>query len=300
MAKISVHGFLNVDLIGKVRSFAEADKEVKIDELRVEPGGSASNVAVGLSRLGQEVYFLGAVGDDRYAPFLVESLESVRRDYLQVVPNSPSGTVMVIVDQKGLRTMYTYPGANLKYDIKQIPTSFFETVDYLHIASPDLKIAKQLYKVKSDCSRLQISFDPSSLLTKKGLAALHPLLDKTEILFLNESELFDLFPDKTVDHAIKQLHEIGIREIFIKLGPRGAVYSSASPKGEEKFSLPAMRTKVIDSTGSGDAFAAGVLYGFTQGWSQQMVLQSGIEMATRVISQLGARAGLPKRLSLEG
>lgn len=108
MAAIAVHGFINVDLVGKTAAFAGADEEAELEGVQVFSGGSAANVAVGLARLGQEAFFLGAIGDDGYASLLKKELEDVNCDYLQTIPGIVSGTVMVIVDRVGLRTLYTY------------------------------------------------------------------------------------------------------------------------------------------------------------------------------------------------
>ncbi|MBU8880439.1 carbohydrate kinase family protein [Bacillus sp. FJAT-29790] len=293
MRKIAVHGFINADLIGLVDQFSEVDQEVEFKDLQITPGGSAANVAVGLSRLGEEVYFLGAVGEDANTSFLLESLEKVRLDYVQKVTGVASGTAIALVDNMGLRTMYTYPGANLKYDPSQIPASFSENVGFLHLSSPNLNLAKSFLEWKEKNKNLKISLDPSTLLTKKGLLFLEPLLSKSDILFLNRSEINDLFPDQEIDKAIQSLHEFGIEQIFVKLGKDGALSSFSSEGMIEHLMLPSLKVEAIDSTGSGDAFAVGVLYGIMRGWSQESILQTGINLGGQVVSQIGARKGLP-------
>lgn len=300
MAKIAVHGFLNIDLLGRADRLAEVDQEVQLDELSVQSGGSAANVAVGLSRLGEEVYFLGAVGDDRYASVLIESLEGVRKDYLQQIPRTGSGTVMVIVDPQGMRTMYTYPGANVKYDVRKVPASFFQTLDWLHMSSPHPELAEHLYQAKRNNANLQISLDPSALLTKRGLSFLQPFLVRTDVLFLNEHELADLFPQTGTEQAIEALHRLGVAQVYVKRGSRGAISSFRTDGGTAKFSLPALQVPTVDSTGAGDAFAVGVLYGLLQGWSQAAVLAAGNELGALAVQRIGARAGLPHRLSRGG
>jgi ribokinase len=293
MAKIAVHGFINTDIIGQVAAFAKIDQETEMNSLQISPGGSAANVAVGLARLGEDVYFLGAVGGQLYTSFLLDSLEGVHRDYVQTIADAPSGMVMVLVNGDGLRTMYTYPGANAQYDVTQIPQRFIQDLDFLHMSSPRVPQARQLVQWKRQNPRLRVSFDPSSLLTKKGLACLEPLLSETDILFVNRSELHDLFPDQQIDQALQTLHGLGIQEIFVKRGRDGAVYSSLSDHSREVLSLPAQSVKAVDSTGSGDAFAVGVLYGFARGWSKEKILQGGITLGGRVVARMGARDGLP-------
>lgn len=293
MAKIAVHGFINTDMIGQVDAIPEVDQETEMNSLLISPGGSAANVAVGLSRLGEDVYFLGAVGQHHYTSFLLDSLEDVRRDYVQTVANAPSGMVMVLVDSDGLRTMYTYSGANIQYDVTQIPQHFCQELDFLHMSSPCLSIADQLVKWKRQNPQLRISFDPSSLLTKKGLTYLEPVFAQTDILFVNRSELNDLFTDMEIDQALHLLHKLGVKDIFVKMGGDGAVYSSKLGDSSDVLFLPAMNVKAVDSTGSGDAFAVGVLYGYSRGWSKEMILQAGITLGARVVSQVGARNGLP-------
>jgi len=299
MAAIAVHGFINVDLVGKTAAFAGADQEVELEEFQVFSGGSAANIATGLARLGQEVFFLGAIGDDRYGSMLKEELENVRCDYLREIPGAVSGTVMVIVDEQGLRTMYTYPGANLHYDWHQVSDEFLDQLDYLHLSSPAMSSVEQLLSLQSPTRAFKISLDPSKLMTSRGLHSLRPLLTKTEILFLNEAELHDLYPGLEREDALYELHQLGIRHLFIKLGARGAVYSQMTSDGQLRLlSHPALKVVAIDSTGAGDAFASGVLYGLSRNWTAEQVLRLGIEMGTRAVAVIGARKGLPYREQL--
>lgn len=296
MGKIAVHGFVNTDIICQVDAFAEVDQETEVSNLQFLPGGSAANVAVGLSRLGEEVYFLGAVGQHAYTSFLLDSMEKVRLDHIQIVDDVSSGMVMVLVDQEGLRTMYTYPGANVQYEVNRIPEDFCQELDFLHLSSPHLSIANQLFAWKERNPRLRISFDPSSLLTKKGLKPLEPLLSQTDILFVNRSELQDLVGDQELEDALQELHRRGAKEIFVKMGGEGALYSSAvsgADSARTSIFLPSLPVKAVDSTGSGDAFAVGVLYGFLRGWEKEKILRAGITLGARVVQQVGARTGLP-------
>ncbi|WP_066301296.1 carbohydrate kinase family protein [Bacillus sp. FJAT-29937] len=300
MVKVAVHGFINADLIGLIDGFAEIDQEVEGKELQIAPGGSAANVAVGLSRLGEEVYFLGAVGEESYTSFLLNSLEKVKLDYIQKIQGKTSGTVMVLVNNAGLRTMYTFPGANSHYDADLVPRGFFESISLLHISSPVINLAPSLFRWKEECPDLRISFDPSTLLTKKGLPFLEPLLSKTDILFVNRSEINDLFPNQDLDHSIKSLHDLGVGNIFVKLGKEGALSSFITEgRGYSQLALPSIKVHPVDSTGAGDAFAVGALYGIIRNWSQEEILRAGIKLGSSAVSEVGARKGLPHFLERE-
>ncbi|MEH7524776.1 carbohydrate kinase family protein [Bacillus sp. JJ1503] len=300
MVKVAVHGFINADLIGLIDGFTEIDQEMEGKELQIAPGGSAANVAVGLSRLGEEVYFLGAVGEGSYTSFLLNSLEKVKLDYIQRIQGKTSGTVMVLVNNTGLRTMYTFQGANSDYDVDLVPREFYESISLLHISSPVINLAPSLFRWKEKCPDLRISFDPSTLLTKKGLPFLEPLLSKTDILFVNRSEMNDLFPNQDMDHSIKSLHDLGVGKIFVKLGKEGAL-SSFITEGSSynRLYLPSIKVNPVDSTGAGDAFAVGALYGIIRNWSQEEILRAGIKMGSSAVSEVGARKGLPHFLERE-
>ncbi|MDQ1000412.1 sugar/nucleoside kinase (ribokinase family) [Neobacillus niacini] len=296
MVKVAVHGFINVDLVGLVDQFSEIDQEMECSDLQVTPGGSAANVAVGLSRLGEEVYFLGAIGEDSYTTFLLESFEKVKLDYIQTVQGKTSGTVMVLVNNAGLRTMYTYPGANSDYNPDLVPEKFNESIGLLHLSSPLLSLAPTFFQWKERCPRLRISFDPSTLLTKRGLTYLLPFLSKTDILFVNRSELNDLFPDHDIDYSIKALHDLGINQIFVKLGSKGALSSFITAGSQNQLVLPSLKVNSIDSTGAGDAFAVGALFGIIREWPQEAILRTAIKLGACAVSQTGARKGLPYSL----
>ncbi|KMY48669.1 carbohydrate kinase family protein [Peribacillus loiseleuriae] len=296
MVKVAIHGFINIDIIGLVDKFTEIDQETKLKNLQITPGGSAANVAVGLSRLGEEVYFLGAIGDDIYTSYLLGNLENTKLDYVQIIKGKPSGTAMALVDGSGLRTMYTYPGANENYNLEIVPQEFYEEITLLHLSSPDSEVAESFFQWKEENINLKISLDPSTLLTKKGLSYLLPILLKTDILFVNRSELNDLFPEQNIDSSIRKLHELGIKQVFIKLGKEGALSSVFSGGTYKRIQLPALQVEAIDSTGSGDAFAVGALYGIIREWPQELILQTGINLGGRVVSQIGSRKGLPLTL----
>ncbi len=282
MAAIAVHGFINVDLVGKTAAFAGADEEAELEGVQVFSGGSAANVAVGLARLGQEAFFLGAIGDDGYASLLKKELEDVNCDYLQTIPGIVSGTVMVIVDRVGLRTLYTYPGANLHYDWSLVPKDFLDRLDYLHASSPAASSLEHLISLKAEGHKLRLSLDPSKLLTGRGLVFLLPLLRQTDILFLNEAELHDLFPEQKRGYAVQELHKLGIGHVFVKLGSQGAMYSyTAEDRRVRSLYHPALPVEAVDSTGAGDAFASGVLYALSRSWPAEQVLRLGIELGTR-------------------
>lgn len=291
MGKILVHGFINIDQIAIVENF-KLDQETNIEEFKVLPGGSAANVAVGLSRLlDKEIKFLGAMGKDSYSSLLLNSMEKVNIDSIQKIDNKVSGFTFTVVNEDGLRTMFTYPGANLNYDVSTIDSNTFEDVDLIHFSSPKLKTGSDILN-RLELSDTKVSFDPGALLTINGLPYLEDIFSKVDILFLNEDEQTQLFPNNSLKTSLKILHDMGIETIFIKLGSNGALMSNYEKNNISVIKKTALEINPLDSTGAGDAFSVGALYGVVKGLVNSEILEGGIKNSAAVMENIGARKGL--------
>lgn len=102
-----------------------------------------------------------------------------------------------------------------------------------------------MISLKAEGHKLRLSLDPSKLLTGRGLVFLLPLLRQTDILFLNEAELHDLFPEQKRGYAVQELHKLGIGHVFVKLGSQGAMYSyTAEDSGYVRSTILLCRLKL--------------------------------------------------------
>ena len=119
--RITVAGSVNLDLVARVRYLPRPGETLTDATLTRVPGGKGANQAVAASRLGAEVRFVGAVGDDEFGPLALEDLEAAEVDLsrLQVV-GTPTGIALILVDDEGENQIVVVPGANKSLDPERI------------------------------------------------------------------------------------------------------------------------------------------------------------------------------------
>jgi len=285
-------GALNYDKLYIVERLAKAGEEVGILTIKEAPGGSAANTIVGLSRLGVATGFVGAVGRDPEGRFLLEDLKKEKVDTLGVVAKEDrSGTVIGLVEKTGERTLYIYPGANSSMEIKDIKLDYIDSAEYLHTSS--FVDEAQLRMQTELVSRIKpkISFAPGLLCQKYGIEKLAPIIKKSHLVFLNEMEIQAL-TRLSPERGAEELLGFGAKIIVATLGEEGCYITD----GKENYRVPAIKTNVLDTTGAGDAFAAGFLYAMLRGRSLQECGLAGNKVAAKCIASYGAREGLPDKI----
>ena len=291
-------GALNLDRLYKVEKIAEGDEEVAIQEAREESGGSAANTIYALGKLGMSVGFIGAIGNDSEAKQVLGSLNSVGCDtsHIKIKAGSRTGLVIGFVDPKGERTLYIAAGANNLLSEKDLDYGYLDRVDILHMSSfvsdAQLKIQKKVVEKLNPETKL--SFAPGSLYAKKGLSELEPIIERTNVLFLNETEA-RILTGKDCEEAAEVLIGYGCNIVAVTLKEKGCYITD----GTSKEHVEASKTQVKDTTGAGDAFCAGFLFGHSQDMKLKECGRLGNLVAARCIIKIGARSGLPELSELE-
>lgn len=289
-------GALNLDRLYKVQSIAKGDEEVPITETVEEPGGSAANTIFALGKLNMPTGFIGAVGEDDEGQRVLTSLKEVGVDtsHIKIRQNARTGLVIGLVDSKGERALYIAPGANNLLSIEDLDTEYLKCASILHMTSfvneGQLKLQKKAIKVLDKCADVRLSFAPGSLYVKKGLKAISPIIKRSHVLFLNETEA-KMLTGEGYESASKSLMEIGCKMVAITLKDKGCFITD----GAESIHVDAIKTKVQDTTGAGDAFCAGFLLGMTESRDLKECGLIGNYLSSRCISEIGARKGLPNR-----
>jgi ribokinase len=285
-------GGLNVDKLFKVNKIAKAEEESYIKYCEEACGGSAANTIVGLARLGCKVGFIGKVADDREGKMLVEDFcrEGVDTNGIMHSKHGISGAVMGFVDEKGDRALYVDPGVNDTIEFNEINMEYAFQTRFLHLTSFIGEKSYQTQKkiVEAFPQGVKISLDPGELYARKG-AMLEPIIEKTFVLMpnLNELELLTKMADyrKGAEVLLKK----GVEIVAVKLGAKGCYVTN----GRENHSVEPFKVKVVDTTGAGDAFCAGFLYGLISDKSLYECGRLGNFVASRCIMKMGARSGLP-------
>jgi ribokinase len=296
MSEFDVVGFgaLNVDKLFKVNKLAAAEEESFIKGFKETCGGSAANTVVGLARLGCKAGFIGKVGADREARMLLDDFrrEGVDTDGIVQAKRGRSGIVMGFVDEKGQRALYVNPGVNDTIGIEEANTGYVDHAKFLHLTSfvgeKSFQSQKKLLSLLSE--RVKISMDPGELYARVGLDKIEPIVRRCFVCMPNAGELELLTRKPDYCMGAEYLLEKGVRLVAVKLGSRGCYVSD----GRESHLIEAVKVKVVDTTGGGDAFNAGFLYGVINGKDPYECGRIGNFVASRCIMRLGARTGLPR------
>ncbi len=300
MTRFDVVGFgaLNVDKLFNVNRIAARGEESYIIDYNESCGGSAANTIVGLARLGLNTAFVGKVADDREGQLLLKDFrhEKVNTEGVVLEKVGRSGVAMGFVSQSGERALYVAPGVNDTIDIKEISTRYVERTKFLHLTSfvgeKSLDVQKKLVERLPD--QVKISFDPGALYAEKGLPRLRPVLKKTFAFLPNEAEL-ELLTNRKYEAGSKVMLGEGVKIVAVKLSRKGCFITD----GEKTHLIEPFEVGAVDTTGAGDAWNAGFLYGLHEGKSLRECGRIGNFVASRCIVRMGARAGLPRLADLQ-
>jgi len=293
-------GALNIDHIYKVERILD-DGEAGVEEAGAFPGGSAANTIYGLGKLGVSAGFCGAVSDDDEGRILLQDFKKVGVDtsQIKVKPKAKTGSVLCLSDRLGKRSLYVSPGANNLLTINDLNLSYINRAEVLHLSSfaddKQFKISLELLN-KLDLS-VRLSFAPGALYTVKGLKALAPILRRTYILFINQDEIKQLTGEDVIPGAKKCLEQ-GCQKVAVTLGKGGKLKKTTASgyirdTKSEYIIKPQDTGARIDTTGAGDAFAAGFLYGLINNKGLEECGRLGDIVARFSIAKIGARQGLP-------
>jgi ribokinase len=295
MKRFDVVGFgaLNVDKLFKVNKIAEAEEESFIENCVEACGGSAANTIVALARLTCKVGFVGKVGCDREGDLLLKDFhkEGVDTEGVIRVKRGKSGSVMGFVDKDGARALCIDSGVNDTIKLSEVNTAYVSQARFLHLTSfvgeTSFQTQKKLLNALPEA--VKVSFDPGVLYARRGLVQLEPIIKKSYVLMPNVVELELLTGKKDYCKGADALIGKGVKIVAVKLGGDGCYVTD----GRERHLIEAFKVKVVDTTGAGDAFCAGFLYGLLNGKSLYECGRLGNFVASRCTMKMGARTGLP-------
>ncbi len=297
MTKFDVIGFgaLNVDMLLKVDKIAGAEEESFIYDYSEACGGSAANTIVGLARLGCDVGFIGKVASDSQGELQIKCFknEGVNTEGIIHSPKGKSGACVGFVDKKGARALYIDPGVNASIEPRELQWNYVSQTQFLHLSSfiGEKSFRTQKKLLSSLPSGVKVSFDPGSVYAQKGFAAIEPLIRSSYVMMPNALELELITGQTEYPKGAAMLIDMGVKIVAVKLGSKGCYITD----GQEKKTLPPFKVQVVDTTGAGDAFNAGFLYGLLHERNLVECGRLGNFVASRCVMKMGAREGLPSK-----
>ncbi|MFB6072003.1 MAG: carbohydrate kinase family protein [Halobacterium sp.] len=249
MVRVVAAGHVNWDVTLRVEELPEPDGEAQIVSQRRSGGGSAANVAVALAGFDVPTGLVGSVGDDEHGLLARRELEDVGVDIdaLEVVADAETSVKYLVVADEGEVMVLGNDGANEAVAPGNVDVEYVESADHLHLTSQRPDTAAFLARTASEAG-VTVSFDPGRRLGERDFSA---TIEHADVLFVNDREALAVL-DEQATYAESELSD---RVVVVKHGAAGATVHT--PEGS--FEHPGFDVDPIDTTGAGDAFAAGFL-----------------------------------------
>jgi ribokinase len=286
-------GALNIDKLYQVNKIAKEDEEAYIKDYTLSCGGSAANTIIGLSRLGLKTGYISKVSNDPEGNLILDNLknEDVNINGI-IIEEGRTGNVMGYVDLSGQRALYVDPGVNDLIKPEEIKIEYLKDIKILHLTSfvgDSIKAQESLLEELP--ANVKVSFDPGRIYAEKGLEYIKKILNRTNILLVNEEELKLLTSNdyNTFEDRIMDLMDFEIDLIIVKRGDKGCYVTNS----KESHSVEAFQVKCKDTTGAGDAFNAGFLYGLLKGKNLYNSCILGNFVAACCVEEIGSIKSLP-------
>jgi sugar/nucleoside kinase (ribokinase family) len=260
-------------------------------KISTQGGGAAANVASWLAFNKTPSYLVVRIGDDSAGQTLITELDSYGVEHSsRVIPNTNTGVVVVIVGSEGERTMFPDSGANSGLGLTDLPDLSQFSAVYISAYSlintqSRAGVLDIINAIKA--AGLRIILDPATVgvLMEVGVKVATEWLDLIDTIILNEEESHFLTgKDNPVDAAAKLLERVNT--VVIKRGSNGAL---GQTRGGQLIQVEAKKTTVVNTTGAGDAFAAGFISIWAENGPLIEALESGADLASHCVALVGAR-----------
>ncbi|MFA5878199.1 MAG: carbohydrate kinase family protein [Candidatus Staskawiczbacteria bacterium] len=272
--------------------------KVDIDEILFASGGGGTNTAVTFANQGFKVAYCGAVGKDLAGQEIIEELGnlSVGAELISKSETQPTNHSIVIDGIKNDRTILVYRGASGELKKDDIPWSKLQT-KWFYIAPLSGYLCDRFGEIVNFAHKnnIKVALNPGNCQLSLPITTLKVILDKVDILILNQEEASILtgIPFQKEKDIFKKIDEICTGIAIMTKGGRGVVISD----GQYLYrAVPPPKRKVADETGAGDAFGSGFVSGFLQSngdveFATQLAMANGVAC----LQKTGAKAGLLKK-----
>lgn len=293
---IVVVGSVNLDLVCTSNRIPSPGETVWGDRFQTFHGGKGANQAVAAGRLGNDVHMIAKVGDDDFGKRLREGLAaaSVNVDDVSVAPGTASGVALISVAANGQNSIVVVPGANAELrpqDLDRILPKLKSAGIILAQLETPLETVEYLSEIAHHAG-VPFMLDPAPArplpdAILRRVTYLTP--NETETAALCRLEEREVTP-AMVPEAAEALLKMGVENVILKLGSRGAFLATRSGI---RAMVPAIDVRAVDSTAAGDAFNGGMASGLMQGMGLQEAVRFGVAVAAVSVTRPGAQPSMP-------
>ena len=271
------------------KDYIERTLEISTSSAVVVPGGSACNTVVGVGKLGGAARFIGKCGNGQMGKLIENDLRQQNVEPALFQSDSPTGRVLSIITPDAQRTMFTYLGASAETRPEEISVKIFEGAAVVHVEgyllfNPELIQAALTAAKKAGA---KVSLDLASFtVVEESKELLEQLVEKfVDILIANEDEAFAFTGYSDERLALDSLSKKASIAV-LKVGPRGSYISHAG----RNIRIDSMGDgNALDTTGAGDLWAAGFLYGLVKGYPLEKCGRLGSACGYEVCQVIGTK-----------
>jgi sugar/nucleoside kinase (ribokinase family) len=262
-------------------------------------GGSAGNTIAGLRSLGARAAFMGKVGDDQIGRDYVSDMQKIGADFFgsPLMGGLSTARSMIAVTPDGERSMNTFLGASTEFAANDVDVRAVASGEWLYLEGYlfDKPAAKTAFVHASEVAqssgrKVAITMSDVFCVDRHRDSFVHLIRTHCDLVFANEAELLAIYQTDDFDAAVTQIRNDS-QIAAITRSSKGSVIVS----GSDTWVAPVSPAHVMDATGAGDQYAAGVLYGITHGLSLQESAALGNLCAREVISHIGPRPAVNLR-----
>jgi len=299
MKTVAVVGSIIMDLAVLTPRYPKRGENILAHRLQIGPGGKGANAAVAVARLGARSILVGRVGDDEFGREEMAALraEGVNIDAVGIDPEAQTGAAIILVDEQGENTILVIIGANARLTPSHVEEGlgpYWQSLDTLlvNFEIPPETVAAAVEGASSRRIPVIVDAGPPRAYGPE-------IWGKATVISPNELELSTLLEHPVAEgeqiQAARALLKAGPQAVVLKLGARGALLVT----GEEVHHIPAFPVNVVDTTGAGDAFSAGLAVAIAEGMPLREAVRFANAAGALATTQVGTLKVMPRRAEVE-
>lgn len=283
-------------LVRPVTAIPPGQGGVLIDDARITAAGTAAGTAVDLAKLGCRVTSVGAIGSDSLGRLLrmLMADHGIETGYLAVREGQRTSTTILPIRPNGERPTLHLPGVTASLTADDVDRQLVTDADVVHLGGPDVlgRFGTEVAPGLLELARASGATTTVDLLRSGAgpdvLENLAPLWPHVDYFVPNDDQLRSMTGLTDLERAGQTLRERGVGTVVVTTGAAGSLLVGDGPAEP----VPAFELEVVDTTGCGDAFTAGLIVGLQHGWQLPVAARLATAAAALVAQGLGSDAGI--------
>jgi sugar/nucleoside kinase (ribokinase family) len=257
-------------------------------------GGSAANTIAGVASFGGRAAFIGAVASDEFGKIFTHDIRSIGVTFtaLPAISGAPTSRSLILVTPDGERTMHTFLGISTSLGEAQLDLDLIRDAEILYLEGYlfDEPQAKQSFRLalktaKSAGRKVALTLSDGFCVDRHRGEFLDLIRSGIDILFANESEIKSLYQTESFELAAENAAKDAKLAVLTRSGKGSVIFGD----GRSVSIRPEPVSEVVDTTGAGDLYAAGFLYGYAKNMSLENCGRLASLAASEIIGHIGAR-----------